>query len=592
MLYILIVGDFMYRTHNCNELREHDSGNNVSLAGWVHSIRLHGSLAFLDIRDRYGITQLTLNTEDLPEVKNLRREFVIQVKGIVRKKPEPNKKLETGAIEVFVEELVILNTCEIIPLDLDNPLNNTDETRLKYRYLDLRRPQMQHNIALKHAAMQAAREFLNGEKFLEIETPLLIRSTPEGARDYIVPSRVKPGTAYSLPQSPQIYKQLLMVSGFDRYYQLARCLRDEDLRADRQPEFTQIDVEMSFPHQEDIFKIGEGLVTNIMKKAINYDVKPFPKIRYDDAMDKYGCDKPDIRFDLFLKDVTDIVKESEFGVFKTAITENGIIKALCIDKEFTRKEIDELTEIAKIYKAKGLVTLKVILDEESKHLKLDGSAAKHISTEIQMNLLRVLEAKDKSTIFMVADQFKICNDAMANIRKNIAKRLNLYDEKEFAFCWVYDFPSFEWNSEDQRWEAAHHIFTSPKEEHIQFLESDPGSVRASCYDMVLNGVELASGSIRINRRDVQERVMNVIGLTIEDAEKKFGFLLEAFKYGAPPHGGFAIGLDRMVALMFGMNDIREVIAFPKNKQAECPMDGCPTEIDEKTRRELKIKMDR
>jgi aspartyl-tRNA synthetase len=582
----------MYRTHTCNDLREHDASKNVTLAGWVHSIRLHGSLAFIDLRDRYGITQLTINTEDIPEVKNLRREFVIQVKGIVRNKPEPNKKLETGAIELYVEELIVLNTCEIIPLDIDNPLNNTDETRLKYRYLDLRRPQMQHNLALKHNVMQATREFLNNQNFLEIETPLLIRSTPEGARDYIVPCRVKSGTAYSLPQSPQIYKQLLMVSGFDRYYQIARCLRDEDLRADRQPEFTQIDIEMSFPHQEDIWKVGEGLITNILKKAINYDVKPFPRITYDEAMEKYGCDKPDIRYELFLKDLTEIVKESEFGVFKSAIESNGIVKGLCVEKEFTRKETDELTEISKIYKAKGLVTLKVVLDEESKHLKLDGSAAKHISTEIQMNLIRELGACDKSTIFIVADQFKICNDALANIRKDLAKKLNLYDEKEFAFCWIYDFPSFEWNAEDQKWDAAHHIFTSPKEEHIQYLETDPGQVRASCYDMVLNGVELASGSIRINRRDVQERVMNVIGLTIEDAEKKFGFLLEAFKYGAPPHGGFAIGLDRITSLLIGTNDIREVIAFPKNKQGECPMDGCPTDIDEKTRKELKIKIDK
>jgi aspartyl-tRNA synthetase len=583
----------MYRTHNCGELREHDSGKNVTLAGWVHSIRLHGSLAFIDLRDRYGITQITLNTEDTPEVKGLRREFVIQVKGIVRKKPEPNKKLETGEIELFVEELIVLNTCEIVPLDLDNPLNNTDETRLKYRYLDLRRPQMQHNIKMKHIAMQATREFLNSQGFLEIETPMLIRSTPEGARDYIVPSRVKPGTAYSLPQSPQIYKQLLMVSGFDRYYQIARCLRDEDLRADRQPEFTQIDVEMSFAHQEDIFKVGEGLMKNIFSKTINYDIPtPFPRIMFDEAMLKYGSDKPDIRYELFLKDITNIVKESEFGVFKSAITENGIIKALYVEKEFTRKETDELTEISKIYKAKGLVTLKVIMDEVSKRLKLDGSAAKHISTEIQMNLIRELDAKEKSTIFIVADQFKTCNDALGNIRKDIAKKLKLYDEKDFAFCWIYDFPSFEWNVEEKKWDAAHHIFTSPKEEHIQFLESDPGSVRASCYDMVLNGVELASGSIRINRRDIQERVMNVIGLTIEDAEKKFGFLLEAFKYGAPPHGGFAPGLDRTVALICGTNDIREVIAFPKNKQGECPMDGCPTEIDERVRKELKLKFEK
>lgn len=583
----------MYRTHTCGELREHDAGRPVTLAGWVHSVRLHGSLAFLDLRDRYGITQLTINTDDIQEVKTLRREFVIQINGIVRKKPEPNKKLETGAIEVFVESMTVLNTCEILPLDIDNPLNNTDETRLRYRYLDLRRHQMQNNIALKHKVMRAGREFLDSKDFLEIETPLLIRSTPEGARDYIVPSRVQPGKAYSLPQSPQIYKQILMVSGMDRYYQMARCLRDEDLRADRQPEFTQIDIEMSFPHEEDIWKIGEGLIHNIFKKAIDYEIPiPFPRIRYDEAMERYGCDKPDIRYELFLKDITSTVKDSEFGVFKNTIAENGVIKALTIEHEFTRKELDEFTELAKVYKAKGLVILKVVSDAETGHLKLDGSAAKHLSTEIQMGIIRGLDAKDKSTILMVADQSKTCNDAMANIRKEIAKKLGLYDESSFAFCWVYDFPSFEWNPEEQKWDAAHHIFTSPKEEHLEYLESDPGKVRASCYDMVLNGIELASGSIRINRRDVQERVMNVIGLTMEDADKKFGFLLEAFKYGAPPHGGFAIGLDRLTALMCGTNDIREVIAFPKNKQGECPMDGCPTDIEDKVKRELKLKVDR
>ncbi|HYD02694.1 MAG TPA: aspartate--tRNA ligase [Alphaproteobacteria bacterium] len=582
-----------YRSHTCNDLRLEDSGKSVQLSGWVHSVRLHGSLAFIDLRDRYGITQITVNTEDIPDVKSLRREFVIQIKGIVRTKPEPNKKLETGAIEVFVEELIVLNTCEIIPLDLDNPLNNTDETRLKYRYLDLRRKEMQQNIATKHKVTQATREFLNSQNFLEIETPLLIRSTPEGARDYIVPSRLHHGKAYSLPQSPQIYKQLLMVSGFDRYYQIARCLRDEDLRADRQPEFTQIDIEMSFPTQNDIFAVGEGLIKNIMKKTLNIDIPvPFQRIGYDEAMEKYGIDKPDIRYELFLKNITDIVKNSDFAVFKNTIADGGIIKALSVDHEFTRKEIDELTEIAKVYKAKGLGVVKVVLDEESKHLKLEGGPAKFLSSEIQINLIRELGSKEKSTIFIVGDQFKICNDALAYVRKDIAKRLKLYDEKTFQFCWIVDFPSFEWNPDEQKWDAAHHIFTSPKEEHLQYLESDPGQVRASCYDLVLNGIELASGSIRINRRDVQERVMNVIGLTIEDAEQKFGFLLEAFKYGAPPHGGFAIGLDRLSALMCGTNDIREVIAFPKNKSAESPMDGCPTEIDPRTAKDLGLKFDK
>lgn len=582
----------MLRTHTCNDLREKNVDENVVLCGWIHNIRLHGVLCFIDLRDRYGITQITINTEDISEVRTLRREFVIKIKGKVRKKPEANKKLETGAIEVHVSELEVLNTCEVLPLDLDNYSDVTDETRLKYRYLDLRRKEMRNNIIRKHTATQAAREFLNSQKFLEIETPLLIRSTPEGARDYLVPSRIHHGKAYSLPQSPQIYKQILMVAGFDRYYQIARCLRDEDLRADRQPEFTQIDIEMSFAEQEDIFKIGEGLIENMFERTLGLKISsPWKRLTYDDAMSKYGTDKPDIRFDLFLKDLTELVKESDFAVFKNIIEDSGIVKGLSVDYEFTRKEIDELTELAKVYKAKGLVTLKVF-ENEAGELRLEGSVAKHFSTEIQMNIIRELDSKKGATVFIVADQFKTCNDALANVRKEIGKKLVLYDEKDFAFCWIYDFPSFEWNSEEQKWDPAHHIFTMPKYEQLDYLESDPGKVRASCYDMVLNGIELASGSIRINRRDVQERVMNVIGLTMEDAEKKFGFLLEAFKYGAPPHGGFAIGLDRLVALMSGTNDIREVIAFPKNRQGENPMDECPSLIDERSLRELGLKVEK
>ncbi|MGV8150917.1 MAG: aspartate--tRNA ligase [Candidatus Woesearchaeota archaeon] len=582
----------MHRTHTCNDLRETDVDTQVTLSGWVHTIRLHGSLCFIDLRDRYGITQLTVDTEEFSEVKNLRKEFVIKIMGVVRKKPEANKKIETGAIEVYVTAFEILNTCEILPIDLENYTNVTDETRLKYRYLDLRRREMQNNIMRKHIATQAAREYLNSQKFLEIETPLLIRSTPEGARDYLVPSRIHHGKAYSLPQSPQIYKQLLMVSGFDRYYQIARCLRDEDLRADRQPEFTQIDVEMSFVEENDIFEVGEGLVHNMFDKTLSINIKsPWPRFTYDEAMSKYGTDKPDIRFDLFLKDLTNAVKESDFAVFKNVIEDGGIIKGLTVDNEFTRKEIDELTDIAKIYKAKGLVALKTIEDESGK-LKLEGSASKHLSTEIQMNIIRELNSKKGSTVLIVADQFKTCNDALAYIRKEVAKKLSLYNEKDFAFCWICDFPSFEWNSDEQKWDPAHHIFTMPKYEHLDYLETDPGKVRASCYDMVLNGVELASGSIRINRRDIQERVMNVIGMTIEDVERKFGFLLEAFKYGAPPHGGFAIGLDRLVALMSGTNDIREVIAFPKNRQGESPMDGCPSIMDEQALKDLGLRVEK
>ncbi|MEM4710416.1 MAG: aspartate--tRNA ligase, partial [Candidatus Woesearchaeota archaeon] len=349
----------MLRTHTCNDLREKDVNSKVILSGWVNTIRLHGSLCFIDLRDRYGITQVTINTEEIPEVKNLRKEFVIKIEGIVRKKPEPNNKLETGAIEVYAEKLEVLNTCDILPIDIENYSSITEENRLKYRYLDLRRKQMKDNIVLRHKVTQAAREYLNSQNFLEIETPLLIRSTPEGARDYIVPSRIHHGKAYSLPQSPQIYKQILMVAGFDRYYQIARCLRDEDLRADRQPEFTQIDIEMSFVEQEDIFKIGEGLINNIFEKVLGLKIKPWKRLTYDEAMSKYGTDKPDIRFEIFLKDLTEAVKDSDFSIFRNTIEDSGIIKGLTIDYEFTRKEIEELTEIAKIYKAKGLIAFKV-----------------------------------------------------------------------------------------------------------------------------------------------------------------------------------------------------------------------------------------
>jgi aspartyl-tRNA synthetase len=581
----------MLRTHTCNDLRETDVNKEVILAGWVHTIRAHGDLVFIDLRDKYGITQLVLHAETFPDVKNIRKEFVIQIKGTVRKKPEPNKKLETGAIEIAVNNLTILNTSDALPIDLENYANVTEENRLKYRYLDLRRPPMQRNIMIKHLAMQAAREYMNNQGFMEIETPMLIRSTPEGARDYLVPSRVHHGKAYSLPQSPQIYKQILMVAGFDKYYQIARCLRDEDLRADRQPEFTQIDVEMSFCEQEDVFKIGEGLMKNIWKHTIHQDIKiPFPKFTYDEAMLKYGSDKPDIRYELFLHDLTQEVKNSDFGVFNSVIADGGIVKGMCVDHNFVRKDIDELTEIAKIYKAKGLVALHVIREGDS--LKLDGGPAKYLSKEIQMNIARKLDAKDGSAIFIVADQFKICNDALGNVRKEIAKKLKLYDERSFAFCWITNFPLYEWDPDGQKWDAAHHIFTMPNYEHLDILEKDPGNVRAQCYDLVLNGIEIASGSIRINRRDVQERVMNVIGLTMEDVEEKFGFMLEAFRYGAPPHGGFAPGLDRIVALICGTNDIREVIAFPKNKQGENPMDGCPSPIDASLLKDLGLKVEK
>jgi len=441
---------------------------------------------------------------------------------------------------------------------------------------------MQHNIIFRHAVLQAIRRYLSEQRFLEIETPLLIRSTPEGARDYIVPSRVNPGKIYSLPQSPQLYKQILMVAGFDRYFQIARCLRDEDLRADRQPEFTQIDVEMSFPEEEDIYNLGDGLMKYIFHETMGIHLEtPFPRLPYKEAMDRYGTDKPDLRFGLELVGVTDILKKSDFEVFKNAT----LIKCLNAEKcgNFSKGDLAKLTDLAKVYKAKGLVTIKIAGD------KLESNVAKYISEGLQKELLRKTKARDGDLLLIVADNYRITNGSLAAIRNELGKKLNLYNPNDFRFCWVVDFPMFEWNEEEEKWEPAHHIFTMPKKQHLDYLEKDPSKVHAQCYDMVLNGIEIASGSIRIHRADIQERVMKVIGLEKKDAERKFGFLLEAFKYGAPPHGGFAPGVDRLVALMLGHNDIREVIAFPKNKNAECPMDGCPTMPDEKVLKELNMK---
>ena len=582
----------MKRTHTCGELTRKHAGKKAVLQGWVDTRRDHGSLIFIDLRDRYGKTQLVFDAntskEAHKEAYNLRREFVIEVEGDVkeRKKGTEKKDWPTGEIEVHCSKLEILNPAETPPLEIDDRVVAGEDVRLKYRYLDLRRPVMQHNLIFRHAVVQAIRKFMHDNKFLEIETPLLIRSTPEGARDYIVPSRVNPGKAYSLPQSPQLYKQILMVSGFDKYFQIARCLRDEDLRTDRQPEFTQLDVEMSFPEEEDIYNLGDGLMKYVFNETLGIDLKiPFPRIPYKESMDKYGCDKPDLRFGLELVDVTDILKKSDFEVFKNA----PLIKCLNAEKcgTFTKGDLSRLTELAKVYKAKGLVTIKIA------NGKLESNVAKYISENLQKELLKKTRAKDGDLLLIVADNYAITNAALAALRNELGKTLGLYDPKEFRFCWITDFPLFGWNEEEEKWEPAHHMFTMPKKEHLQYLEKDPSKVHAQCYDLVLNGVEIASGSIRIHRWDIQEKVMKVLGLEKKDAERKFGFLLEAFRYGAPPHGGFAPGIDRLVAIMLGIEggDIREVIAFPKNKNAECPMDGCPTFPDDKTLKELHMKFD-
>ena len=583
----------MKRTHTCGELTAKNVDEKVKLAGWVHSRRDHGGIIFIDLRDRYGLTQVVFDPQKSiesqkahAEAEHLRREDVIQILGAVKKRKDGmiNENLPTGEIEVFVDRLKILSKAEIPPIEIDDKIVASDEVRLKYRYLDLRRPVMQKRLILRHNVVQAIREYFNSNGFLEIETPLLVRHTPEGARDYIVPSRVNPGRFYSLPQSPQLYKQVLMVSGMDKYYQIARCLRDEDLRADRQPEFTQLDVEMSFIDEEDVYSVGEGVIKNVFSSTLKTNLKtPFRRITYAETMDKYGCDKPDLRFGLELVDVSSAVEKSEFEVFKKVIKEKGIVKCIIVEQSISRNEIDDLANFVVQLGAKGLAWMKV------SNGKLEGTPAKFFNEDAQEELLKKTRAKEGSTIFFMADQPKKANDILSRLRTELGKRLKLIGESQFLFAWIIDFPLFEWNEEDEKWDAAHHIFTMPKEEHMQFLESNPEKVIGQLYDLTLNGVELASGSIRIHNSEIQEKVMKVIGIKKEEAEKKFGFLLEAFKYGAPPHGGFAVGIDRLVALMAGINDIREVLAFPKNKDAECPMDGCPSEVEEKQLKELHLK---
>ncbi len=583
----------MKRTHTCGELTAKNIDEKVKLAGWVHSRRDHGGIIFIDLRDRYGLSQVVFDPQKSDEsqkahneAEHLRREDVIQIQGFVKKRKEGmiNENLPTGEIEVFVDGLNILSKAESPPIEIDDRIVASDEVRLKYRYLDLRRPIMQKRLMLRHNVIQAVRHYFNSNGFLEIETPLLVRHTPEGARDYIVPSRINPGKVYSLPQSPQLYKQILMVSGMDKYYQIARCLRDEDLRADRQPEFTQVDVEMSFIDEEDVYVVGEGLMKNVFNSALKTSLKtPFRRITYAEAMEKYGCDKPDLRFGLELVDVSAVVEKSDFEVFKKAIKEKGVVKCIVVEPNISRNEIDDLANFVVQLGAKGLAWMRVSSG------KLEGTPAKFFNDAVQKELLKKTKAKEGSTIFFMADKPKKANDILSRLRSELGRKLKLIDESQFLFAWVVDFPLFEWNEEDEKWEAAHHIFTMPKEEHIKFLESNPEKVLGQLYDLTLNGVELASGSIRIHNSEIQERVMKVIGIKKEEAEKKFGFLLEAFRYGAPPHGGFAVGIDRLVALMSGINDIREVIAFPKNKDAECPMDGCPSEVEEKHLKELHLK---
>jgi aspartyl-tRNA synthetase len=586
---------FKKRTHTCGELRASDVGKIVTLNGWVDRRRDLGGLIFIDLRDRYGKTQVVFspqhNDQAYQIAKELKSEFVISVTGKVERRPKgaENPSLPTGEIDVLADEVQILSKSETPPFLIEDDINVSEELRLKYRYLDLRRPIMQSNLITRHRMAQVVRRYFDENGFIEIETSFLVKSTPEGARDFLVPSRLHPGKFYALPQSPQLYKQILMVAGFDRYFQIVRCFRDEDLRADRQPEFTQIDVEMSFVTEEDVFNIVEGLIFRLMKEIKGIEIQlPFPRIPYVEAIEKYGTDKPDLRFDLEIVNATDIFKTTEFKVFREAIENGGVICGLNLPgcANFSRKQIDELTNFVKDLGAGGLVHFKVENGE------VESPVAKYFTKISLQKLKERMSSRDGDLMILISDQPQKVYSILGSLRLEMGRRLNLIDEEQFRFAWIVDFPLLEWDEEENRWVSVHHPFTSPKLEDLHLLDSDPGKVRARAYDLVLNGNEIAGGSIRIHDAELQRKIFKLLGISDEEARKKFGFLLEAFKYGAPPHGGIAFGFDRLVMLFTGMKSIRDVIAFPKTSSALSLMDEAPSEVDPKQLDELHIQVKR
>ena len=583
----------MQRTVTCGGLNKDFAGKTVVLNGWIHRKRDHGGITFLNLRDRYGLTQVVVDDDASEELKalaiSLKQEFCIAVEGLVRPRPDSmiNKEMATGEIEVKALKIEVLSKSEVLPFQIDEKTNANEDLRLKYRYLDLRSKAMQDHIILRSKFAFAVREFLTSKDFLEIETPTFIKSTPEGARDYLVPSRLYPGKFYALPQSPQIYKQILMVSGFDKYFQIARCYRDEDARGDRQPEFTQIDIEMSFASREGVLSLTEGMMQYAFKKSINVDLpKTFERISYDEAIDVYGTDKPDLRFEMKMQDAAFMAEIGNFAVFKDALSSGGAVKALVVKGQaeaYSRKKIEELEAAAKIYKAKGLAWIKVT----EGGAKLEGGISKFFEGK-EAEICSKLGAEKGDLILFVADKYKIACTALGAVRSKLGKDLGLLNPAEFKFAWIVDFPLFEWNEEENKWDPAHHMFSAPQEKYIATMEENPEPVKGDLYDLVLNGYEVASGSIRIHNPELQKRIFKIVGFDESEAEKKFGFLTEAFKYGAPPHGGIAPGLDRIVMIMAGETSIKEVIAFPKNSFAVSPMDDSPSEVDQKQLDELHL----
>ena len=583
------------RTHTCGELTKNDVGLSVKINGWISKTRDLGGLIFIDLRDRYGKTQIVFNEEVNKEAfecaKKLGLEDVIGVEGVVINRPDDalNKSMITGYIDVEVKSIIVYNESSPTPFDIGDRNSASEEHRLRYRYLELRTKQLQKNIILRSEASLIVRDHLASKNFIEIETPILMKSTPEGARDFLVPSRIHNGKFYALPQSPQTYKQLLMVSGFDRYFQIVKCFRDEDFRADRQPEFTQIDIEMSFVEQQDIIDMGTELTREIWKKALNVELpKQFPVITYHDAMEMYGSDKPDLRFDLPLLDFSQFVKESNFDTFKNILDNGGKIKAIKIINapNYSRKVIDDLTKwLKEQYGVKGLAWMKCI-DGES----FDGGISKFFDKDLQKNIITSFKIKKDEMLFIVGDRPKVTLNAMGALRLKLAKIENMIDENSWKPLWVVDFPLFEWNEDNNRWDSLHHPFTSPNLEDINLLDSDPGNVRSLGYDIVMNGYELGGGSIRIYDSDLQAKIFELLGIGKEEANEKFGFLLGAFKYGAPPHGGMAFGFDRIIMLLAGSKQIRDVIAFPKTTSAMSLMDNSPSNADSKQLEELGIKI--